>query len=703
MIKYITGEELAKLPLREYPPEPKGLTWKEMVKTEPQLAKLLKQIQSVDTTKVCWTEHWFSLPKGFKQRMKKLVGFTADGAPDRLRTSTAYDIAYKVLYRDAPACQCPGCTDTTWADEQTAYKKWFKGMDEIVDPAPIEFECPAVPKAQQPWPVVTLAQEVAWVASMPEGAYIAFTTKLEPVEGKPNHVRETFERLKGEGYWQFIIDGKLVDYPDLDEPNKHDISVVGDKFVIRSSPSIMVNKALIKTIQDEFERDSQRQDLEALIQDGRIRTEDYFLAKTFLERRIADAIKAAHEVGTGSLGLVCLNAKAKDSSTDKPLLWFYVPKDPKKIPQREWMHAKHYIRKHVVMTSAPGDFGKTSLVLCNSIEMATDRGLIGPPPFHGPYRVAYWNAEDPDDEIDRRIAAICLHYDIDQNILKDQLIIGGMLPTGSRLAWVHKGNVVFDAKLINRIEEYIGDFELDCLICDPLIAFHSLPENDVAMEKLIKQVFGQIAIKHNCCIELTQHMRKSATGQYGGELSGDDSRGSSSIKDAVRSMRVLNRMSKDEASVADIPEEERRAYLRIDRGKGNMLPPQKATWFHLANIALMNGDDACNIGDEVQVVEQWTFPQVIDAVNPETIEWLRKEVTKGEYRLNAQAKDWIGYLLIRRLKLEPDDEGVKKRIKAVIKALLKAKEITTEPRKDKKRMWRDFVIPGEKKAPEERE
>jgi hypothetical protein len=384
---------------------------------------------------------------------------------------------------------------------------------------------------------------------------------------------------------------------------------------------------------------------------------------------------------------------------EKPLLWFYVPKDPRKIPLREWMHAKHYIRKHVVMTSAPGDFGKTSLALCNAIEMATGLGLIGPAPLLGPYRVAYWNAEDPDEEIDRRIAAICLHHNIDQNLLKDHLIIGGMLPMGSRIAWFENGKVVFDNKLISQTEEYIKDFKIDCMIFDPLIAFHSVPENDIAMEKLLKQGFGQIAVKHDCCIELCQHMRKSGAGQYGGELSGDDSRGSSSIKDAVRSMRVLNRMSKDEASVANIPDEERRAYLRIDRGKGNMLPPQKATWFRLECVDLQNGD-GYRPGDEVQVAEGWTYPLVIDAVNPDDLKWLLGEVSQGDYRLNAQAKDWVGYLLIRRLKLDPNDDQDKKRVAAVIKALLKNGTITTVPRRDKNSEWRDYVVPGEKKAPE---
>jgi hypothetical protein len=33
-------------------------------------------------------------------------------------------------------------------------------------------------------------------------------------------------------------------------------------------------------------------------------------------------------------------------------------------------------------------------------------------------RVWYWNGEDPKDEIQRRIAAICLHYKIEQKDLE---------------------------------------------------------------------------------------------------------------------------------------------------------------------------------------------------------------------------------------------------------------------------------------------
>jgi hypothetical protein len=94
------------------------------------------------------------------------------------------------------------------------------------------------------------------------------------------------------------------------------------------------------------------------------------------------------------------------------------------IPLRQWLHAGHYIRQQVVMTVVPGGYGKTSLIICNAIEMCLGIGLIGPAPSNGVVKVAYWNGEDPPDEIERRIAAVCLRYDIDPMDLEGRLFLG---------------------------------------------------------------------------------------------------------------------------------------------------------------------------------------------------------------------------------------------------------------------------------------
>src|SRR5262245_57974298 len=105
--------------------------------------------------------------------------------------------------------------------------------------------------------------------------------------------------------------------------------------------------------------------------------------------------------------------------TKRPLpVHAYVARPFSEIPRRQWLHAGHYIRKQIVMTVAPGGYGKTALVLLNAIEMVTGRGLIGPKPVGGALRVLYWNGEDPEDEVERRIAAICIHYNIKPETLE---------------------------------------------------------------------------------------------------------------------------------------------------------------------------------------------------------------------------------------------------------------------------------------------
>jgi hypothetical protein len=89
----------------------------------------------------------------------------------------------------------------------------------------------------------------------------------------------------------------------------------------------------------------------------------------------------------------------------------YVRRDPKTIPPRQWLHAGHYIRGFLSATIAPGGLGKTSLQLVEAVGMVCGRDLLKGTTAR-PLNVWYWNLEDPMDEIDRRIAAILLHYKI---------------------------------------------------------------------------------------------------------------------------------------------------------------------------------------------------------------------------------------------------------------------------------------------------
>ena len=84
------------------------MTWAEMVKIEPRLEELLREIRSIkdDKTKTyfCANEVWY---EQYKPRFKRLVGWGAE--KEEMRGSDAYDLAYHKLYSPLPGCRRCAC------------------------------------------------------------------------------------------------------------------------------------------------------------------------------------------------------------------------------------------------------------------------------------------------------------------------------------------------------------------------------------------------------------------------------------------------------------------------------------------------------------------------------------------------------------------------------------------------------------------
>jgi hypothetical protein len=86
-------------------------------------------------------------------------------------------------------------------------------------------------------------------------------------------------------------------------------------------------------------------------------------------------------------------------------------------------------------------------------------------------------------------------------------------------------------------------------------------------------------------------------------------RGASAFVDGGRLVYTLTAMTPDEAKALGISEEDRRYYIRMDKGKVNITPPARvAKWFRLVGVPLHNGNEIYPDGDEVQTVEPWTPP-----------------------------------------------------------------------------------------------
>ena len=291
--------------------------------------------------------------------------------------------------------------------------------------------------------------------------------------------------------------------------------------------------------------------------------------------------------------------------------------DTAAIPPREFLFGRHYQRRAVSGTVAPGGTGKSSLVMVEAIAMATGRDLLSEGAKE-PLRVWYHNGEDNMLELQRRVGAICQHYNIPMEELESGFFMtsGNEVPLRVAETW-SQVRLQTDHRLVKHITEAIGDNKIDAGMFDPLVTPHGVGENNAGQMDQVIRIFTRMADSQNCAIDLSHHTRKLAPGSAD-EYGIDDMRGAGAVKDAMRAVRMLNVMSPKDAESAGVMDIERTNYFRIDRAKANYSGPAKtATWRQFVNVDLPNGDG-------VGVVTPWQYPGQDGAPSPERLEAERR-------------------------------------------------------------------------------
>lgn len=353
-----------------------------------------------------------------------------------------------------------------------------------------------------------------------------------------------------------------------------------------------------------------------------------------------------------------------------PFSW----KDPKSLPRREFAFGKHYIRKYVSVTVAPGGLGKTSNSVVEALSMASGKELTGDKP---PRRLRVWlfNAEDPRDEMDRRIMAACLHYGLSPADIEGHLF----LDTGreQELIVMHedkKTGVTINAPIVEAVAAQIRKYGIDVLIVDPFVSTHRVNENDNGAIDKVAKLWAQIADDTNCAIDVVHHLRKLADR----EATVEDARGAISLIGAARSVRVLNRMSIDDANAAGIDEKDRYSYFHIHYGKQNLTRMDTTQhWRKMESVGLGNGGKgllAATKQDTAGVVTEWKWPtseEIADGITDEQKSNIKSVLAGARHKSAPQGKPWAGEAVAYVLDEDLTDKAAKKRVGAILKALLK--------------------------------
>src|SRR5262249_18323871 len=230
--------------------------------------------------------------------------------------------------------------------------------------------------------------------------------------------------------------------------------------------------------------------------------------------------------------------------TATPHIW----RDPTTITPRDFLYGDHIIRGYVTGDVSMGGVGKTSEAQVEIAAMVTGRNLLGIQPKH-PYRVWYINLEDPQQEIDRRFAAIFKHYEITERDLGNRLFTDSGREKNFVVARDGKNGLEFDKQVIADIENTIHENAIDVLVVDPYVNCAYVPENDNnKIAAVIKKVWAEIAERQNCAVLLEHHVRKGATGNDGYTV--EDARGAGALINSWRMVRVFNTMTEKEGKEA---------------------------------------------------------------------------------------------------------------------------------------------------------
>ena len=363
-------------------------------------------------------------------------------------------------------------------------------------------------------------------------------------------------------------------------------------------------------------------------------------------------------------------------------------RDATTIPRRQFVYGRHYIRQFLSATVAPGGVGKSSLALVEAVAMASGRCLLGVQPPRQ-LRVWYVNLEDPRQEIERRVVAICLHFRIDLRDIENRLFFD---VAKSRSCSRGRRNRAWSSRRPSRTrwrrrsKTANSTFSRSTRSCRLTVS----PRMTTLRSTPSPRLLGRIAGSANCAIECVHHTRKN----NGAEVTAEDSRGAGAMAAAARSVRVLNRMSDDEADKAGVAAEDRR-YYPLGGRQDERRPARKGDLVQDGLVALGTGSGGdVDDQDYVGVATPWAWPDAFDGVSVADLRAVQARVSEGRYRANSQANDWVGNVVADVLGLDLTDKAHKAKTKTLLAAWIKNGMFVTVEGQDDTRRTRQFIEVG---------
>lgn len=311
------------------------------------------------------------------------------------------------------------------------------------------------------------------------------------------------------------------------------------------------------------------------------------------------------------------------------------------IPPRPWAYGRFLLFGTAAVLGAVDGGGKGAIATVTALAVITGKPLLGERVWRTGH-VVIVTYEDDENEWHRRIAAACIHYDLDYEFVLSHIHF--LHKPGRRVSFgrLVDGNMQFpDSDAIRKKLKEVGAV---LLIVDPFNHAHGMDDgnNNVLIARVAAEM-TYIGQDTGVAVLVLHHLRKGSTGNP------DDLMGATSLRATFRSCRILARMDQQLAEKMNITAPWR--YTRIAGSKENFAPPpERASWFRLVSVDLGNTavDPLYPEGDNVAVATTWQPRPLFEGMDAPTLRAVFKALKDTVHGAARQGKHlpWAGTVLI---------------------------------------------------------
>jgi RecA-family ATPase len=203
-------------------------------------------------------------------------------------------------------------------------------------------------------------------------------------------------------------------------------------------------------------------------------------------------------------------------------------------PERKWIVRDMIPDRTVTIVAGDGGGGKTTLMLQLSVAIAGERPWLGNNPDPGPVLIV--TAEDDEEEIHRRLAAIARSLGVELSDLADLHIV----PLAGEDAVIGapegKAGLIAPTAVFRGLVALIERIKPRLVVLDALADMYAGEENARAQARQFIGLLRGLAIKNDLAVVLISHPSLS------GMASGSGTRGSTAWSNSVRARLYLERI-----------------------------------------------------------------------------------------------------------------------------------------------------------------